>query len=192
MNLSSAVSRVGIHHKNRSLVQQFFWVLAGAVVIALCAQIQIPLFFTPVPITGQTFAVTLIALSLGRKLGMASVALYLVAGVIGLPVFASPFHAFQLGATSGYLLGMLASTFVVGGLADSGYARGFKRNLLAGFAGSLTVYVFGVAVLGFYVGSKSLLSLVSLGVLPFLPGDLIKTTLAASIASHLRNRVAKR
>ena len=150
---------------------------AGLVLLSLLAQIKIALPFTPVPITGQTFGVALIALLWGRRLGTAIVASYLAIGFAGLPVFANA----AMGPTVGYLIGMVISAWIVGGLTDRGWvARGFLRAWAAALLGSIAIFACGVAVLSLFLPAHQLLMA---GVLPFLPGDFIKTALAAAIAT---------
>jgi biotin transport system substrate-specific component len=150
---------------------------AGIVLLAALAQIKIPLPFTPVPITGQTFGVALIALLWGRRMGTAIVAAYLAVGFMGIPVFASA----AMGPTVGYLIGMVISAWIVGGLTDRGWvARGFFRAWAAALIGSVAIFGCGVAVLSAFIPADQLLMA---GVFPFLPGDLIKTGLAAAIAT---------
>lgn len=153
--------------------------LGGAALLAVLSQIAIPLPFTPVPITGQTLGVALLALTLGRNRGIASVVLYFVAGAMGMPVFAGAQSGFVFGPTMGYLIGMLLATVVMGSLADSGWTSSFKKTLLTAFVGTAITFVCGVSVLAFFLPAKTLLMA---GVLPFLPGSLIKDTLAAALA----------
>lgn len=155
-------------------------VLLGVVALSALAQINIRLPFTPVPITGQTFGVTLIALLYGRKLGTATVASYLGLGALGLPIFANAAAGFAMGPTIGYLFGMLVSSAVIGTLADHGATRSAFRAFAAGIAGSLFTFAFGVGVLSFFIPREALLTA---GVLPFIAGDVIKCALAAMIAT---------
>ncbi len=165
---------------NERTKREVLSVFAGVALLSALAQVQIPLPFTPVPITGQTFGVTLIALLWGRKLGAASILTYLTIGFLGAPVFATPTGALW-GPTFGYLLGMFLSSFVIGGLADRGWSKTFPRALAAGFLGSVCVFSLGALVLSAFVPKGSVFAM---GILPFLPGDLIKTSLAALIASR--------
>jgi biotin transport system substrate-specific component len=151
--------------------------------ICLLAQVAIPLPFTPVPLTGQTFGVILTALLLGKKDAAISVTAYLTAGAVGLPVFALGARGLALGPSVGYLFGMLAAAWVVGSLADRGYASSFGRAWISAFVGSLFIFGFGLIGLSFFVPKSQIWMA---GLLPFIPGDLIKTTLAASIASVCR------
>ena len=92
-------------------------VLGASLLIALAAQVAIPLPFSPVPVTGQTYAVLVVGAALGSRLGALSVALYVAEGVLGLPVFApggAPGIARLLGPTGGYLVGFVGAAFVVG------------------------------------------------------------------------------
>lgn len=156
--------------------------LAGSLTIALVAQISIPLSFTPVPITGQTFGVALISLLWGRWRGFAAVAIYLAIGFSGFPVFAFGRSGWSLGPTSGYLLGMLAAAYLMGTLADRGWTKKFWRTWLAAFFGSGVTFFGGVLVLSLYIPKDSLLMA---GVLPFIPGDLAKTLLVCFIIRQI-------
>ena len=149
---------------------------------ALCAQIAIPLPFTPVPITGQTFGVLLTGALLGPRLGAASLLLYLVEGCAGLPVFApgSPLHgaARLAGPSGGYLLSYPFAACLVGYLATRGWDRKPATMLLAMLLGSVVIYAFGAAQLAHFVGLPAAFAK---GVLPFLPGDALKAVLAAGL-----------
>lgn len=156
----------------------------GILALSMLAQIKFYLPFSPVPVTGQTFGVALLALTYGRKLSSLSVLAYLVLGAAGLPIFTGLSAGFS-GLTSGYLLGMLVSSFVVGGLADKGAKNSFTKSLAATYAGSLCVFSFGVLGLSLFVPVKELLWV---GIFPFLAGDLVKNMLAATIATKFLNK----
>lgn len=153
-------------------------IAGGALLVALFAQIRIPLPFTPVPLTGQTFAVLLVGAALGARRGFASLGLYLLSGLAGLPVFAGGAagmtHLF--GPTGGYLLGFVAAAYVIGWLAERGLERSLRTSLLPFALGTLIIYALGAGWLALYVGPQAALAK---GVLPFLPGDLLKLVLAA-------------
>ncbi len=155
---------------------------AGSVIIALLAQITIPLSFTPVPITGQTFGVALISLLWGKWRGLAAVAVYLTMGFSGLPVFAFGGSGISLGPTSGYLLGMLVAAYIMGGLADRGWTKKIGSTWLAAFFGSCVTFSCGLLVLSLYVPNDTLLMA---GVLPFIPGDIVKTLLVCFIVRNV-------
>jgi len=153
-------------------------VLSGSLLVAGLAQIRIPLPFTPVPITGQTFAVLLVGAALGARLGAFSLGLYLVEGLVGLPVFAGGAGgvAALLGPTGGYLAGFLAAAYVVGLLAERGGDRRFRTALPIFLAGEAIIYLFGVPWLGLYIGFQKALAA---GLYPFLIGDAVKLVAAA-------------
>lgn len=161
--------------------------LMGAALIAVLSQITIPLPFTPVPITGQTFGVTLLALLCGRKLGTGIVVTYLLAGAVGLPVFAGAQAGLVVGPTMGYLVGMLLAAVVMGSLSDRGWTKSFGKSIAAACMGSLLVFGCGLTVLAFFIPTNMLLMA---GLVPFLPGLLIKDFSAAFIAyqTHKKSR----
>lgn len=154
-------------------------VLFGIALLSLLAQVSIPLPFTPVPITGQTFGVALTALLWGRKRAVACVVGYLGLGAAGVPVFAAGSFGLAWGPTLGYLIGMLIASFAMGTLADRGWTKTFFRSWLAAFSGSLITFACGLLVLSFFVPREALLMA---GLLPFIPGDIVKTLLASGLA----------
>jgi biotin transport system substrate-specific component len=152
-------------------------ILGGSLLIALSAQLQVGLPFSPVPITGQTFAVLLLGALYGSKRGPATVATYLALGAMGLPVFAGgTFGVARLvGPTAGYLVGFLAAAFVVGFLSERGWDRKLSTTAVTMIIGNSMIYVTGVLWLSRFVGWPAVLST---GVLPFLAGDALKIALA--------------
>jgi biotin transport system substrate-specific component len=118
----------------------------GVVLLSVLAQVSIPLPWTPVPITGQTFGVTLIALLFGKR-AVPVVVSYLALGAAGLPVFAAGKFGLAWGPTVGYLIGMVFSAGIAGFLADRGFTRSWPRAMVAGFAGSAAVFTCGLLVL---------------------------------------------
>ena len=167
---------------NKFLTETVFFLL-GVLALSLLAQIAIPLPWTPVPITGQTFGVALVALSWGRKRAFSIVLSYLALGAMGLPVFAMGKSGLALGPTTGYLVGMMVASFVVGTLADIGFTKTFSKSLIAAFCGSLCTFTCGLIGLSLFVPNEALLTA---GLLPFLPGDVIKNFLAATISWKAR------
>ena len=145
-----------------------------SLVIALGAQVAIPLPFTPVPVTLQTLAVLLAGCLLGSGRGALAVIAYLGEGFAGLPVFSGGTAGIShlLGPTGGYLLGFVAAAFVVGMCAERGAARSRLGTLVMLIVGNVVLYVPGVMWLGVYTGMDRA---VSLGFLPFVVGDLLKT-----------------
>lgn len=161
-----------------SVTWRIVLVVIGSLLIGLAAQISIPLPFSPVPVTGQTLAVMLVAASLGARLGAASVALYVAEGLLGLPVFAGGASgaARLLGPTGGYLVGFVAAAAVVGWLAELGWAARVWKCALALILGEVVLYVFGLAWLARF---PLQVSLVEAGLLPFLVGDAYKVAVVA-------------
>ncbi len=154
-------------------------ITAGALFVAILAQVKIPLPFTPVPLTGQTFAVLLAAAVLGSKRGAASMAFYIALGAFGLPVFAggAAGMAYLSGATLGYLIGFVFAAYVIGSLAERGLERNIRTSLLPFLVGTIIIYTFGVAWLAILLGSFG--KAVTAGLIPFLVGDIIKLIAAA-------------
>ncbi|MBP8304725.1 MAG: biotin transporter BioY [Phycisphaerae bacterium] len=153
-------------------------VVCGSLLIGLAAQWTIPLPW--VPVTGQTFAVLLLGALLGARLGPMTVLLYLAEGASGLPVFSQGRGgpAVLLGPTGGYLVGFVAAAYVVGLLAQRGWDRRFHTTLAAMALGNAALYAFGLAWL-WLVWGMNLRALVGVGLIPFIPGDLVKACLAA-------------
>jgi biotin transport system substrate-specific component len=156
-------------------------IVLGTLFVAILAQVKLPLPFTPVPLTGQTFAVLLVAAILGSKRGAASMAFYIALGTFGLPVFAGGASGmtYLSGATLGYLIGFVLSAYVVGLLAERGLERSIRTSILPFLAGMVIIYACGVAWLAIVLGSFS--KAVTAGLFPFVIGDLIKL-IAATLA----------
>ena len=163
-----------------------------AALTAAAAQVSAPLPFTQVPFTFQPMVVLLGGLVLGSRLGFASQALYLMAGIAGLPVFAAsailPPGALRLsGPTGGYLMAYPLAAFLVGYLAERGFDRRYLTSLLAMLAGLGVVYACGVAWLGLFAGGSPQATPIGLqaalmsGVYPFVVADLVKLVAAAAI-----------
>jgi biotin transport system substrate-specific component len=151
----------------------------GAVVILLATQVAFNLPFTPVPITGQTFGVLVAAMLLGHVRGVAAVTMYLVAGLMGAPVFAN-FSSLTavVGPTSGYLLGFLPMAYVAGLLAEKGWTSSYLGAISTGLIAHTVVLVVGSLVLAAFVGIENAWFM---GVAPFLIGDVVKSVAAAIV-----------
>lgn len=155
-------------------------ILAGTLVISLAAQVSIPVPGSPVPITGQTFGVLLTAGALGFRRGIASTLLYLVIGVIGVPVFSGGAHGVDVivGATGGYLVGFVLAAAVIGRLAELGWDRKLLGSVGAMLIGSALIYAVGLPWLA-VVAKLDPQTALDKGFLPFLVGDALKLALAA-------------
>lgn len=161
------------------VVRDVALVLGGSILTGLAAQVSIPLPFTPVPLTLQTFAVLLVGASLGTARGVLSMVLYLAAGVVGVPWFSGGTSGMG-GASFGYVVGFVLAAALVGRLAERGATRGPVRTAGVMIAGNLAIYAVGVPWLmgAAHVGFAKALAL---GVVPFLVGDLIKVMVAAGL-----------
>jgi biotin transport system substrate-specific component len=157
-------------------------VVAFSLLTALAAQVAIPLSWTPVPITGQTFAVLLTGALLGSRLGAVAMIAYLMEGAVGLPFFAAGGSGparLLFSPTSGYLLSYPAAAYLTGLLAERGWDKRFLTAAAAMCLGSAVILLCGWSWLAIW--SKSVTHAASIGVLPFLPGDVIKIALAAAV-----------
>jgi biotin transport system substrate-specific component len=163
-----------------ALVYDGFLIAAGSALIALSAQVALPLPFSPVPVTGQTFGVLLVASLLGRVRGTAAVLAYLAEGVAGFPVFAGAAAgpAALLGPTGGYLAGFALGAYVCGGLAERGWDRTPLRAAASMILGNLAIFALALPWLARFVGAPNVWAL---GFWPFLPGDIVKIGLAAAL-----------
>ncbi len=149
-----------------------------ALLTAVAAQVRIPLPFTPVPITGQTFAVLLSGAALGSRAGAASQGVYIVLGLV-LPFYAGGASGWDhaVGATGGFLVGFVLAAWIVGALAERRQDRSFTTAIPAFLTGSVLIYVAGVPWLA-HVLNVSWVRAVELGAAPFVVGDLIKIVVA--------------
>jgi len=154
-------------------------VVGFALFTALMAQIEFPLWFTPVPITGQTFAVLLAGAALGWRAGLASQALYVGLGAVGLPFYSGGDGGWNVvtGATGGYLVGFIAAAALIGYLAEREQDRSIATAIPAFLAGSAVIYLFGVTWLAHSLGVGAIEAM-ELGMVPFIIGDLVKVALA--------------
>lgn len=157
-------------------------VVGYAAFIGLFAQISFHLSFTPVPITGQTFAVLLGAASLGWIRASAGSILYALAGVAGVPWFAGGTGGWHIaiGPDMGYILSYVLASAVIGLLAKKGLDRSFFGTAAIMTVGTAIIYAIGVTWLAFAIHASATKA-IELGMVPFLPGDLFKLILAAII-----------
>lgn len=186
MNRSAGV--VAISHEPQGAVMSLLRgagiVVAGSAVIAVCAHVSIPLWFTPVPVTLQPFAVVLLGLLLGPQLAFATMITYLAEGAAGLPVFTPHGLGGMLqlfGPTGGYLLSYPVVAPLVSALWRRG-VRSFSRGLIVAGAGSLITLTMGAVWLAVLTHAAAL-TILNHAILPFLPGDVLKVVAAAGIAT---------
>ncbi len=168
MELTKAIS-------NNKLIKSFIVIIMGSVLLTISAKIKIP--FYPVPMTMQTFMVLFLGISFGYKIGVATVMLYLLEGILGLPVFSnSPEKgigiAYFVGPTMGYLIGFVFASFLAGFLKyNSNFFLTFIKLLLS----TSIIYILGVIWLGSLIGWDK--PILQLGVYPFLLAELFKILL---------------
>ena len=164
--------------KTRIFLAKAVMIITGSFLIALAAQVAIPMYL--VPVTGQTLAILLIGMTYGSRMAGCTVALYLFEGAIGLPVFANGAAGalYMFGPTGGYLAGFLIAAVTLGYLAERGMARTILSTAVTMLIGTAVIYVFGVAWLSMMIGfEKAIIH----GVLPFLYGDALKAIVAAGL-----------
>ena len=168
---------------NQKLLKSFFVIIFGSLALTLSAKLKIP--FYPVPMTMQTFVVIFLGIAFGYKIGLATVSLYLLEGIVGIPVFSnSPEKGVGLvyftGPTMGYLIGFLISVFIVGyiNLNDNIFIIFVKLILSVSM-----IYIPGVLWLGFLIGWEK--PILQLGVIPFLLAELFKISLLALLTKKI-------
>jgi biotin transport system substrate-specific component len=155
-------------------------VVVASLFIAVCAQAQVRMPFTPVPISGGTLGVLYAGAVLGSRRGALAVLLYLLEGAAGMPVFSGGAAGFIhfAGPTGGYLAGFPVGAYCVGLLAERGWDRTPLRAFLMMLAGSLPIFALGLLGLARFLPVKTLLAA---GLWPFIPGDLVKAALSAGL-----------
>ena len=170
--------------KDTKIIKWLFFALMGSIILAISSKIKIP--FYPVPMTMQTLIVLIIGIGFGWKLGVATVALYLFEGTIGLPVFSgSPEKGVGIvyftGPTMGYLLGFLFAAYFSGKFV---YDSNIFKNFLKLFFATSLIYIFGIAWLGSLIGWDK--PIIQLGVQPFLLAELFKILIATFTINKIK------
>ena len=166
-----------------SIIKSLLAIILGSIALTISAKIKIP--FYPVPMTMQTFVVLFLGISLGYKIGLASVALYLFEGIIGLPVFSnSPEKGVGLiyftGPTMGYLIGFLTASFLASKInSKDSFLLVLSKLVIA----TTTIYILGLLWLGTLIGWEK--PIFTLGAKPFLLAELFKVILLALIAKKI-------
>ena len=172
-----------VKSQNVKILKYILIIFLGSILLTISSKIKIP--FYPVPMTMQTFVVLFLGMSFGYKIGLATVSLYLIEGIIGLPVFSnSPEKGVGLvyftGPTMGYLIGFLIATFL------AGYFK-FEGNLLNSFIKLLisvsTIYILGIFWLGSLIGWDK--PIIQLGVTPFLLAEMFKIVILTLLAKNI-------
>jgi biotin transport system substrate-specific component len=176
----------------RSLTGKIFLTVSATALVALCAHVSLPLYFTPVPLTLQTFAVILVGLMLGPSLGCSAMLLYLAEGAVGLPVFSplGPGGAAQLlGPTAGFLFSFPIAAAAAGGLVRAvRFGRSqFPAALLAGAAASMILFAMGAGWMAHLLHLNPNAAW-HLAVAPFLPGEVLKVLASAGTYTMFQRR----
>lgn len=163
--------------KKEARVYDIVLVFGASIFIALCAQITIPVPFSPVSITGQTFAILLTGVLLGSKRGSLAVLVYITEGAFGIPVFAGAGFgvAHLFGPTGGYLFGFIPAAFICGFLAERGLDRYFFSAFFIMLIGSFIIFLCGLFWLAAFVGIANIFTM---GLIPFITGTIIQMLLA--------------
>ena len=173
---------IKIKTKEKEFLKSIFLVLSGVIFLSIMSQLIIPLYFTPVPISLGSFGVMLIALLYGRKLGTATVLSYVAAGSLGAPIFAGFKAGSLFSPTGGYILGYIAAALILGFLFDKGIAKSYVKTFLSLLLVSVIIFVLGALVLMLFVPIKNVFMA---GVLPFIPGDMLKAVAATLLFPRL-------
>jgi len=166
-------------------------VALGMVLVAVLAQVRIPLPFTPVPVTGQTLGVLLVALWMEPGDAVAALTLYVLFGAAGMPFFAGFGHGWGhiFGPTGGYILGFIPAAWITSVLVRRLPLPEAPRVWTALLVGNLTIYLFGLPWLSGFVGWSKVLAL---GFFPFIPGDVFKLALAGFLYLGYAHRPFRR
>ena len=156
-------------------------IAGGTIFLAALAQIAVPVPGSPVPVTGQTLGVLLIGTTYGAGLGLATFATYLLVGILGAPVFAGASFGIEkiTGATGGYLVGMLVSTYLLGLLANRRMDQRFLTSFPSMILGTLTTFTFGLLWLAHFTG-KDWAWTINAGLTPFIIGEALKIIIAGT------------
>jgi len=195
MSIQSGSLRATVFPRSTALTQALF-VAGGVGFIALLAQIAIPVPGSPVPVTGQTLAVLLIGTTYGARLGVLTFATYLLAGVAGAPIFApsgtSANHGIDrlIGATGGYLVGMLVASLVLGYLADRKADQKFRTSFPALLLGDAIIFTFGLLWLQQTL-NLSWSQTIAAGFTPFILGEALKIAITATSLPLVWRRISR-
>jgi|UniRef100_UPI0040492218 biotin transport system substrate-specific component len=195
MSLHTGALRTAIFPRSTALTEALF-IVGGIGFLALLAQISLPIPGSPVPVTGQTLGVLLIGTTYGARLGVMTFGGYLLAGMAGAPIFAqsatAPNHGIEriVGATGGYLVGMLVATFVLGYLADRKADQKFKTSFPALLLGDLIIFALGLAWLQASL-ELSWSATLAAGFTPFIFGEALKIAITATSLPLLWRKISR-
>lgn len=176
---TAAVQKMDFRKELANQASGIFSVIFGSIFLAVMGQLAIPLPFTPVPVTLQTLGVALLAISLGSRRAPLAVLAYLVQATAGMPVLAGGISnpLWMVGMHVGYLIGFVIAAFLVAKLLERCQPRSFLKTWLILSVNEITILGAGALGLVIFVGWENVMSL---GILPFLPGAALKITMAAA------------
>jgi biotin transport system substrate-specific component len=195
MSIQSGSLRATVFPRSTALTHALF-VVGGVGFITLLAQIAIPVPGSPVPVTGQTLAVLLIGTTYGARLGALTFATYLLAGIAGAPIFAPSATAANhgidrlIGATGGYLVGMLVASLVLGYLADKKADQKFRTSFPALLFGDTIIFTFGLLWLQASL-NLTWAQTISAGFTPFILGEMLKIAITATSLPLVWRRISR-
>ena len=192
MSLATTTLRTSLFPRSSALTRALF-VAGGVLFLSALAQVAFPIPGSPVPFTGQTLGVLLLATSYGATLGATTFAVYLLAGIAGAPIFANGSYGIEkvVGVTGGYLVGMLIASFVLGKLAQRRLDQRFKTALPAMLIGNVIIFTFGLVWLQQYTGQDWAWTF-NAGLTPFILGEVLKIAIAGTSLPILWRFVQKK
>ena len=170
---------VTVKNKQYTITKNILLILSGTIFIALMAQVKIFLPSTVIPVTGQTFAVMLIGLTYGKKLGTSTLISYITAGSLGFPVFANLKSGFPFFSPSGgFVIGFLFAAFICGYFADKGATKSYAKLIPVLLLAHFVLYFFGLLQFRLFFPGVNVFEK---AFIPFIPGDIIKMVLMIGI-----------
>ena len=180
MSISTPTLRAAVFPRTSALSKALL-IFGGAIFLSVLAQIAIPVPGSPVPVTGQTLGVLLLATSYGTALSVSTYALYLIAGIAGAPVFANHGHGLDrlVGPTGGYLIGMFLASIVLGALAGRKWDQRIISGIGAMLIGDVIIFAVGLFWLHSYA-NKDWAWTFSAGLTPFILGEILKIAIAGT------------
>jgi biotin transport system substrate-specific component len=165
-------------------------VIGASVLVAIAAQVAIPVPFSPVPLTLQPLAVVLVGVTLGSTRGAAALTLYLLEGISGLPVFAQSHGGalWLLGPTAGYLYSYPLAAWIAGWFSERGWGSSIVRSVVGMLTALAVVYIGGWSWLSIGVGPSAAFRM---AVAPFVLADIIKIAIGAALLPHVQRLIAR-
>ena len=182
MNFTSGILSTD---KTRAVAKDVAIIFAGFITLAFLARVSLPLPFTPVPITLSTLGVYLLASTLGARRAVWAVAIYIIAGGFGAPIFSNCRFGinFLVGISGGYIIGYGVSAAFIGYMFDKGRVNNTAKSIVILTLGAVILFSCGLIQLSFFVPSGKVLAY---GLYPFIPGEVFKICLAASLVKPIR------